>query len=363
MRVVVCGTRFGQIYLSALARAPELFQLAGIVARGSARSVALAEEYGVPLYSSVEQLPDDIDAACVVVSTAVGGGQGVELAKALLERGVHVLQEHPVHPTELADCLRVARRVGVQYLVNTFYPHLEPVRRFTSAARRLVRLRTPVFVDAMCAVQVSFDLLDILAEIFDGLRPWSISPIAGHAGRPLVSLDAQVAGVPLTLRVENRMQAGDDSTSLLLHRITIGTDAGNLMLVNTHGPVIWSPVLRTPSDSAGQFLPSRSAADVRWSDDLGVTGAYVGAAETPTWATVMHEVWGDGVLTVMDELRKRIDAGVDPLHGSQRHLTVAHAWKELTEVLGYPEVADPDPGVPLTIADLSVDRQSPSEVG
>lgn len=103
----------------------------------------------------------------------------------------------------------------------------------------------PVFVDALCAVQVSFDLLDVLAEIFDGLRPWSISAVGASAGRPMVSLDGQIAGVPLTLRVENRMRAGDDSTSLLLHRITVATDAGNLMLANTHGPVIWSPVLRT----------------------------------------------------------------------------------------------------------------------
>lgn len=197
MRVVVCGTRFGQVYLSALAHAaPERFRLAGILARGGERSVALAEEYGVPLYGAVEELPDDVDAACVVVSTAVGGGRGAELSRALLDRGVHVLQEHPLHPDELADGLRTARKAGVQYMVNTFYPHVEPVRRFITSARRLVRLRRPVFVDALCAVQVSFDLLDVLAEIFDGLRPWSISAVGASAGRPMVSLDGQIAGVP-----------------------------------------------------------------------------------------------------------------------------------------------------------------------
>ncbi|MCZ9337922.1 Gfo/Idh/MocA family oxidoreductase, partial [Streptomyces sp. TRM76130] len=79
-----------------------------MVARGGPRSVALAEEYGVPLYPSVDQLPEDVDIACVVVSSSVGGGQGAELARQLLERGVHVLQEHPLHPTELAACLGAA---------------------------------------------------------------------------------------------------------------------------------------------------------------------------------------------------------------------------------------------------------------
>ncbi|MEV7612193.1 Gfo/Idh/MocA family oxidoreductase [Streptomyces sp. NPDC089799] len=353
MRVVVCGTRFGQVYLSALARAePGRFELAGILARGSARSVALAERYGVPLYDKVEQLPEDVDAACVVVSGAVGGGRGAELARALLERGVHVLQEHPVHPAELADCLRVARRTGVQYQVNTFYPHLEPVRRFISAARRLVELRRPVFVDALCAVQVSYDLLDILAGIFDGLRPWELAPVTGQAGRPLVTVDGTVAGVPLTLRMENRMQPGDDSTSLLLHRITVGTDAGNLMLANTHGPVIWSPVLRMPSDATGQFLPDPSDPADRWPHGQGTTGAWVGGPGTPTWAAAMHEVWAEGVLTALDGLRERAAAGTDPLRGSQRPLAVARAWKELTEAVGYPEPAAPEAGAPLSVADL-----------
>lgn len=347
LRVVVCGTRFGQIYLAALARAPERYRLVGILARGSARSRALAEQYGVPLYDAVEQLPDDVDAACVVVSSAVGGGRGADLARALLERGVHVLQEHPVHPDELADCLRVARRTGTQYVVNTFYPYVEPVRRFTSAARALIRQRRPVFVDALCAVQVSFDLLDILAGIFDGLRPWSVTPVGDSRGRPLTAVHGTVAGVPLTLRVENRMKEGDDSSSLLLHRITVGTDAGNLMLANTHGPVIWSPVLRTTSDPLGLWFTGADAPDVG-----GPTGAYVGGPDTPTWSTVVRDVWGDGVVSALDDLRDRITAKTDPLRGGQRMLTVARAWKELTEGLGYPETSTPDPGEPLTVADL-----------
>lgn len=344
LRVVVCGTRFGQVYLSALTRRPEDFRLVGIVARGSARSVALAEQYGVPLYETVEQVPDDVDAACVVVSTAVGGGQGAELARAFLERGVHVLQEHPVHPAELADCLRTARAVGAQYMLNTFYPHVEPVRRFITAARRLVELRRPVFVDAMCAVQVSFDLLDILGEIFGGIRPWSLSCSEAVDGRPLTAVDATVAGVPLTLRVDNRMQPGDDSTSLFLHRVTVGTDAGNLTLVNTHGPVVWSPVLRTSQDAAGRFGTR---------DEGAVTSAeLLGPGQAPSWKEVLEDVWPDGVVTALAQLRSRIDEGAAPLLGGQQHLTVARAWQELTEAIGYPRTVTPEPGSPLSAFDL-----------
>ncbi|MFJ2767104.1 Gfo/Idh/MocA family oxidoreductase [Streptomyces sp. NPDC087300] len=363
LRVVVCGTRFGQVYLSALRRCPERYRLVGIVAQGSARSVSLAEEYGVPLYASVDQLPDGVDVACVVVSSGVGGGQGVELATRLMERGIHVLQEHPVHPSELADCLRTARRTGTQYQLNTFYPHLEPVRRFIAAARRLVARRPAVFVDAMCAVQVSFDLLDILSEVFDGVRPWSLTAPPDGAGRPLSAVDATVAGVPLTLRVENRMEPGDDSSSLLLHRVTVGTDAGNLTLVSTHGPVIWSPVLRVPSDAVGRFLAGPGGAGPRAGDVPEASAEVLGPIEAPAWGSVLEEVWPEGVLRALDQLGARMAAGGDPLQGAQRHLTVAHAWQELTDALGFPQASSPRTGPPITAADLLSVSGEPAEAG
>lgn len=81
-RVVVCGARFGQVYLEAF-RNPDLpFELAGVVAAGSERSRACARRYGAPLYTDPEQLPDDIDMACVVIRGGLLGGRGSELARA-----------------------------------------------------------------------------------------------------------------------------------------------------------------------------------------------------------------------------------------------------------------------------------------
>ncbi|MER7036219.1 hypothetical protein, partial [Streptomyces albidoflavus] len=58
-------------------------------------------------------------------------------------------------------------------------------------------------------------------------------------------------------------------------------------------------------------------------------------------------------LAALEELRERAATGADPLRGSQRPLAVARAWKELTEALGYPEVAEPEAGDPLTVEDLT----------
>ena len=47
MRVLVCGTGYGSSYLTALWNHPAGLRLAGILARGSGRSQALARQWGV----------------------------------------------------------------------------------------------------------------------------------------------------------------------------------------------------------------------------------------------------------------------------------------------------------------------------
>lgn len=110
-RVLVCGTNFGRFYAEAVHRRPG-YALAGILSRGSTASRAYARSLGVPYYTDPDDLPAGVDAACVAVSSSISGGQGTELARALMDRGIHVLQEHPVHLTELTDNLRHARRRG-----------------------------------------------------------------------------------------------------------------------------------------------------------------------------------------------------------------------------------------------------------
>ncbi|WP_369204513.1 Gfo/Idh/MocA family oxidoreductase, partial [Streptomyces sp. PU-14G] len=170
---MVAGTAFGRIYLDAVRSDPEAFTLSGILAKGGDYSRWLAEQSGVPLHTDVAELPDDTDVLCVVVRSGATGGPGSDIARAALRRGMHVLQEHPVHAEELADNLRAARDGGAAYAVGTLYPDLAPVRAFLAAAE-VLRARGPLrFIDAACNSQVAYPLLDILGRAAGALRPWA----------------------------------------------------------------------------------------------------------------------------------------------------------------------------------------------
>lgn len=353
---VVCGTTFGQMYLQAFARVDMPFKLGGILAQGSERSRNCAMRFKVPLYTDPTDLPPEIKVACVVVRSGAMGGRGTELARTLMARGIHVLQEQPVHYDEVADCIAQARRYGVVYRVNGFYPWLVPVRRFIAAARQLLTSRCILYVDAACSVQVSYPLFDILGQVLGGLRPWSVNALPGcpEQGTAFRSMEGSVMGVPLTLRIQNQIDPGDPDNHLhLLHRITVGTDGGTLTLVDTHGPVLFQPSLYVPPalmdvfDAEGSTL---SQLDLR-------SAIHFGPKTCPSFREVFGMLWPQAVCAAFADLQRAIVKAEDPRCLGQYQLAVSRLWHECTAALGYPEMVPRAVPTPLTQAEIeSVDK-------
>ncbi|WP_145501934.1 Gfo/Idh/MocA family oxidoreductase [Streptomyces sp. CFMR 7] len=350
LRVLVCGTNFGRFYAEAVRRRPG-YTLAGILSRGSAASRAYADSLGVPFYSHPGDLPADIDAACVAVSSSISGGEGSELARGLMDRGIHVLQEHPVHLKELTGNLKHARSRGVQYRINTHYPHVAPVRSFIDAARRLVARQRPLFLDAATPVHLMHPLVDILGQTMGTLRPWRFAdpaPLPAEIGpQPFRSLHGVFAGVPLTLRVHHQLDPADrDNHALHWHRISLGTEGGVLALADTHGPVLWSPRLHIDRDGDRRFV-----LDGPGTGRLGLgTTAVVGS--TGTFRTVFSDLWPEAIGSALDGLREAVAQGGDALRAGQYDLAVCRIWTDLAARLGPPEIVRPGTPRPLAVSDV-----------
>ncbi|MHA6630319.1 Gfo/Idh/MocA family oxidoreductase [Pseudonocardia sichuanensis] len=343
-RIVVAGTNFGRVHARGVRSAPAEFTLAGILSRGSDRSAREAAALRVPHLTCADEVPDDVDAVCVAVGSAVSGGRGTELACALLERGIAVLAEHPMHPDELTQCLRTARRHRTGFRLTTHYPHVRPVRTFLDAASRLRARQAPLFVDAATPVHVLQPFLDVLGRALGGVRPWAFGDpapddpeLTALTGRdaPLRTVAAVVAGVPVTLRVHNELHPGDrDNHALLWHRIAIGTEGGVLTLADTHGPVLWSPRFHSTRDADHRLVL----------DGPGLAHPSTSvAAPAGTLAEAVATLWPDAVVHALRGLRTAVEQGVDPLRDGQRDLTVARMWTDLVTRLGPPRSIRPAP--------------------
>jgi len=357
LRVVVCGSTFGQLYLQAFQAGGLPMELVGILAQGSARSQACARRFGVPLFTDPGQLPKETQAACVVVRSGAMGGSGTELAQTLMNRGLHVMQEHPVHYDELVSCLAQAHRCGVVYRVNTFYSSIEPVRDFLKVAAQLLACRQPVYVDAACAIQVAYPLFDILGQMLGQLRPWGLRalPAALDGASVFRSLEGSLAGLPFTLRIQNQVDPGDpDSNMHLLHRITLGTDGGTLTLVDSHGPVVFQPSMYLP-------VPQREAFDLSGvlPDHLDFASSYMlGSNPVPTFRELFGRIWPAGVQTALCDWHGAISRAEDPRKLGQYHLALCRIWQDATAALGYPDLMRQALPRPLDGAELAARKMA-----
>lgn len=65
LKVLVCGTNFGRVYLKGLERCGDKFKIAGIFSHGSTQSKQEAEKYGVPLITDLNEVSKkDFDSRC-----------------------------------------------------------------------------------------------------------------------------------------------------------------------------------------------------------------------------------------------------------------------------------------------------------
>jgi thiazolinyl imide reductase len=345
-KVVVCGTKFGRVYMSALAAADIGMDLAGIVAAGSERSKRCAQQYGVPLYTDVAQLPADIDAACVAVGSGVAGGPGTQIALQLLGRGIHVLQEHPIHHDELATLFRSARKSQCVHLMSTLYPHVRQIHQFLVASEALRARHTPIFIDGACSLQLKVSFLDIVGRALGRLRPWAFEalPPRGGTRAPFRSVQGEIGGVPVSLRFQNQLHAVDpDNHCHLYHQLTVGTAVGSLNLVDTHGPILWRPRPHIPLAIQRGESPetSREAA-------LDLNTMSVLAAADTTWRGAMVDEWPQAVRKALQELRRRAQ-GEKLFPDAQYYLSLMQMTHEIDRMLGPPEMISEATPTPASV--------------
>lgn len=238
-QVLLCGTRYGQTYLSAIDECRD-FDVCALLARGSERSVRLSEQRAIPLHHRVEKIEQTVDVACV----AIGGTAGSDIAAALLERGIPVLIEHPLCGDTISHLLNVAQAHDTLCHINSHFPLIEPIAAFIGLCQRLNSQSSPRIVHVSCNSRTLFSTLDILMRCF-GEFPDDIptsTPVNedGHYLNCSLALNS----IPCTLLYQRWRGPVDDSRDAPLgHEITITYPEGVLRLGGTFGPCQWFPLV------------------------------------------------------------------------------------------------------------------------
>lgn len=347
LKVIICGSTFAQFYMMAVSELPELFEFSGILAGGSSRSVACAERYQVPLYSSVEELPDDIDIACVVLRSKVMGGKGTELSLKLLEKGIHVIQEQPIHQKDLMQCVKTAKKSGSVFVIGDLYRNLPETKKFTAGLQWLLKQQNPNLISCELSSQLSFPFIDILVHSFSDIRPFSVKKV--NENKSFVLLEGIMGKCPIHFQIHNWMNSSDPDNHLdLLYKITVGTDAGTLSLSDAHGPLMWYQRMHVPKEKLfvkeeeeGLILPSEEMASK-------ILGNY----KAKTYSQLFTLEWPQAVLQDLLYVREVLAGRKDIVMHYQKEMLSTKVWGDVTREMGYAEFVEKEPQKEIVVSEL-----------
>lgn len=342
-KILVCGTLYGQVYLSAFLRNSTRFVLAGILGKGSERTIQFAREFGVPVYRAVKEVPDNIDIACVAIRSTIAGGNGSFIAKELLEKKISVIQEHPVHRRDIEELLETAQKNGVYYHVNSHYVNVEPICTFIDYAIKMNAQSVPMYINIVTAPQITYSILDIIGRAVGGIEPFTFTkPIEweheckekhnGHL-QPFKCFQGIFCGVPITYNIQNYIDSSQfDNHYLNMHRISIGNESGSLNLMNTNGPVVWTDSFSIGEENETNSFRLRKSAFINYKRPTAVVFT---PRLAPSLSSVAKREWPDAIVKVIDNMTKHIETGNAPEGQTQNYLiNLSHAWLELTKIVG-----------------------------
>lgn len=326
-RIMVCGIGFGKYYIRAVLNAKAKFELVGIISKGSKKSKMVAEKLGIPLYDDVNKVDKSMtDIVAVVVKSGVVGGVGTEIAVSLLEKGIHVIQEQPLHVNDYKRCFKAAKKNHCVYMMNMFYPNLEAERQFIQQFKKIKTITDVTYVKAETSVQVLFPLLATLSELLEGIMPNQFEVLKGELSQRFKVINGSIKDVPLTLLVDNQMDLNEPESNMsMFHRIEIGTKIGTLLLTDSHGTVLWIPVLHE------ELKKIDKTTNIEIENIEAQTELVDG--KIGTLGDIMKEKWPKSIQRSLECLYERIEKSDDE-GDAQQILAICNAWSEIGNLLG-----------------------------
>lgn len=181
-RILVCGMRFGKIYLEAILQRKDLYEVVGILGTGGKYSLEISKKYNIPLYTDIDTLPSNIDLACVILRAGALGGEGINITKKLLNAGIPVIHEQPVHHKELIECYTIAQKSNSYLEISNFYKYINSTQKYISLISRYKKTEKIEYINIECGHQVLYSVIGILLEIIENSRPFVIDAIVKDKG-------------------------------------------------------------------------------------------------------------------------------------------------------------------------------------
>ena len=322
-KVIVCGVHFGKFYIESCNQ-NERLELTGILSNGSEESYELADKNNVPLYTRTEDITKDMaDIIVIVTRTLITGGKSDLTVKSLLEKGISIIQEQPVHEKEVINICKSIRSDKQDYYINNFYRFLENTKNFIFYAKKIIRQYEVIRLQMSCSSQVLYPLIDILYEIFGDIYKFDLRKVEDGN---MEILSGAINDVPFSLNYYNEYSEDNDGNLALFFYIKIESNAGNLILTDPEGAVIWQSHLCYEKNMCMQEQKIEELEPIE----------YLGGIKTVTYMNRYKVTWPQAMGKSIEEFfDKSINTGIEKF--KTRTLRQCEIYSNITKIAGKPK--------------------------
>lgn len=337
-KCIVCGSRFGQFYIEALKSIPNI-KLHGLLASGSERSIDCANYYQIKLYNDVDDLPSDIDLACIAIKSEVQGGKGNLIAESLLKRGIDVIFEQPLSEKEYISLYKLAKKEKRYFSVCNLYCKLPSIQNFIDNYRCIRKDQSVKYINVEFATQLSYPVAQLLSILIPEIKNVEFNESRKESG-PFQYLSTNINETQLNLIAYNEIVDNEiDNFMRLLFSIKIGFEGGELNLLDPQGYVFWREYIKFPN----RYRIPSSFID---NPPKGMTRKHIKLLYVNpdlTQQTIFTDLWPTTISKEIYLYLKRNQHGELYFNVlAQNQINSSIIWHKLMQSLGYPTLVIKD---------------------
>lgn len=332
IKTIVCGTKFGQYYIEAITKYSEDCELTGILAQGSYRSQECSKVYNTVLYRSVDEIPNDTELAIVAIRTSIMGGSGTDVIINLLNKGINVVAEQPMHESDVRKCLKIALRNNVVFVISNIYKYMDNVKKFKHIIKTKVDRTKIKHIDIFITNQIIFSAIEILEDIYaEKLEIQDEKEVGGTFSKPIIN--GRLGEIPISIKIGNEVDDLDSDNFIpYILNIRMYTEEGSLELYDVFGPIIWKPIINI----AHEIFVKREKRE-----ELQAKTIYVDSGSSRfEFEKIFSQYWVKAIVTMINEFKHEFDMynerSVEIKKKYQKTVDNATLWKKITNIIGYP---------------------------
>ena len=334
---LVCGVRFGKFYVEALKY--NNINVKAILCRGSDSSKIYAEKLGIEVYTEIDQVNlDNIDLACISIKSSIMGGEGTKIALRILESGIPVVIEQPIHYKDIIESTKVALKNDTMFFVGNLYNNLPSVKEYIKNFEKITANENPLYVEIKLATQVSYPVASILSNLLSSDITYNAVKV--NIGQGISLFKCEAKKIPIIMLADNRIDLSNiDGHLPIFFQINTSFNSGTLILQEAFGRTNWLPAMYIEEDR--NYNENNKLGILKTNNLYDKTTVMLSEnIEENSFEFVFENIWVESIAEdlkfFLNCVRERNVSSYNSYINNE--IKISKLWKMIMEVLGYPEI-------------------------